>query len=619
MKRHILLILMLMIGLFSFSQNHWTPDESIYPGNMSVVAVIAFDGYEQKNGALEIAAFCNDELRGSRKMQYISKYDRYFAFLTIYGNDNDVMTFKIFDHDVNDELNYYNSNTTITFRTDNTIGNIIEPQVINFNSDGYKIFIGNGSWNDGSNWKNRLIPARTDKVIINGSAMIPDGIRIVIDQIIINKNHSLSIEDEATLKVVSTLINKDVDALIINDGGQILQNNDSVAATFNKNIVNPIDTWGNIDKTGWQFIASPVTSSATSSFIPSSGDFDFYKYDGAADSQWVNYKNPLHDNFETEFLSGVGYLVSYENETMTSFKGFIFNDKDFEFSLSYNEDNRWSNFTLIGNPFPFNIDWQQLDLGEIINGYASVNPETGAYVYKKEGVIKVGEGVMVYSTGKDAYLNYTQNSRNKSKSKSNYINVIASGYNGSDNVIIKFDGNETECFPKLKNFNDEIANIYLKVSDVQCAMANYNDDIQEIPLYFDAKKMDKYTITFDFHGKFDNVYLFDSKIGREINMLTEKQYTFMSGNDDHRDRFIIRMGEMKKDDTNDNFVYIENGNIIVNDTHGDATINIYDMTGRMLITTNDTFISTASLSTGMYLIQKNDDKGSKVQKLTIHK
>ena len=226
---------------------------------------------------------------------------------------------------------------------------------------------------------------------------------------------------------------------------------------------------------------------------------------------------------------------------------------------------------------------------------------------------------MVYSTGKDAYLNYTQNSRNKSKSKSNYINVIASGYNGSDNVIINFDGNESESFPKLRNFNDEIANIYLKVSDVQCAMANYSDDTQEIPLYFDAKKMDKYTITFDFHGKFDNVYLFDSKIGREINMLTEKQYTFMSGNDDHRDRFIIRMGEMLEDDTNDNFVYIENGDIIINDIHGDATINIYDVTGRMLITTNDTCISTASLSAGMYLIQKNDDKGSKVQKLTIHK
>lgn len=614
------MISMLMLGTSLFAQNHWTPDESIYPNTMSVIAVVAFDGEEQKNGSLEIAAFCNDELRGSRKVQYISKYDSYYLFLTVYGNDNDVLTFKMFDHDMNSELDYYNNETTITFKTDNTIGSMNNPMTINFVSDGYKIFTGNGSWNDAFNWKNGEIPTTTDKVIINGMAIIPFGLNIIINQIIINKNHSLSIEDEATLKVVSTLINKDVDALIINDGGQILQNNDSVAATFNKNIVNPIDTWGNIDKTGWQFIASPVTSSATSSFIPSSGDFDFYKYDGAADSQWVNYKNPLHDNFETEFLSGVGYLVSYENETMASFKGFIFNDKDFEFSLSYNEDNRWSNFTLIGNPFPFNISWERINFGEIINAYASVNPETGAYVYKKEGVIKVGEGVMIYSTGRNAHLNYSHNSKTRSHNKSNYINVIASGNNGSDNIIINFDENEEKAFPKLKNFNDEIANIYLKVSDIQCAIANCSYDTKEIPLYFDAKKMGNYTLSFDLQGEFDNIYLIDRKTGREININTEKQYTFMSGQDDRHDRFIIRMGEKQEDDfLNENFVYIENGNIIVNDTHGDATINIYDLTGRQLTTTKETCISAAGISTGVYLIQKIDDKGVKVQKLTIEK
>jgi RecB family endonuclease NucS len=177
-------------------------------------------------------------------------------------------------------------------------------------------------------------------------------------------------------------------------------------------------------------------------------------------------------------------------------------------------------------------------------------------------VIKAGEGVMIYSTGRNAHLNYNHNSKTRSHNKSNYINVIASGNNGSDNIIINFDENEEKAFPKLKNFNDEIANVYLKVLDIQCAIGNYNYNVDEIPLYFDAKKMGNYTLSFDLQGEFDNIYMIDRKTGREININTEKQYTFMSGQDDRHDRFIIRMGEKQEDDfLNENFVYIENGTI----------------------------------------------------------
>ena len=618
MKKHALLILMLMIVSLVHAQNHWTPDESIYPNTMSVVAVIAFDDNEQKNASLEIAAFCGDELRGARKPQYIQKYDRYFVFLTIYGNDNDVLTFKIFDHEINSELNYYNSENSITFKTDKTMGNIIEPIVINFVSDGYKTFIGNGFWNDAENWENGLIPTIDDKAIINGIAIIPNGIDIIIDQIIINKNNSLSIENGASLSVLSKIINEDVESLIINDGGQIFQNNDDVFATFNKYIVRPVDLWGNPDKTGWQFISSPIINNAITNFLPASGDYDFYKYDGNAILQWVNYKKHLHDDFETEFINGTGYLVSYETETIAPFKGILFNDKNFDFSLSFNESDRWGNFTLIGNPFPFNMNWEKFAFGEIIDAYATVNPETGAYIYQKEGEIKVGEGVMIYSTSKDAYLSYDHNTKTRNTDIPNYINVIASGNNGYDNVIINFDENEKECFPKLENFNDEIANIYVNISDIQYAIVNCDYSSQEIPLCFDAKNIGNYTLTFDFHGEFENVYLIDNKTGKNINMLTEKQYTFISRNNDRHDRFIVKIGKMDEDSSEDSFVYIENGEIIINDINGDATINIYNVTGQILLSTKDTNIPTAGVDTGVYLIQKIDDKGVKVQKLTIN-
>ena len=75
--------------------------------------------------------------------------------------------------------------------------------------------------------------------------------------------------------------------LVIEDGGQLIANN-AVLGTAKKTIV----AFTSADD-GWNFIASPVTTSLTaanvSGFIPTNAVYDFY-YLEEASSIWRNYK-----------------------------------------------------------------------------------------------------------------------------------------------------------------------------------------------------------------------------------------------------------------------------------------------------------------------------------------
>ena len=131
MKKSLFLILSLMASVFVVGQNHWIPDESIYANTMSVNAVVAFNDIEQVNENYEVGVFCDDELRGSQKAMYVPDMDRYMFFITVYGNDNDELTFRLYDHKAQQELNYPTS-TILVFETNNEAGSVGSPFVINY-------------------------------------------------------------------------------------------------------------------------------------------------------------------------------------------------------------------------------------------------------------------------------------------------------------------------------------------------------------------------------------------------------------------------------------------------------------------------------------------------------
>ena len=627
-KRIVLLTLFVIFSwqIFGQTNNYWTTDVSIYPNNMSVTAKVFIDDIEQRSENVEVAAFCGDEIRGNIRLKHelILNVDVYLLYLTVYGNDGDVISFKTYDHETQAEFDVL-SNESITFVTNGSNGSLMKPYEITFSSSPNFTFTGSGSWNDASNWENSTLPTETDAVVIDGNVLVSD--EVTVNSLSINEGKSVTIQDGGMLIVTGEIVNTDYDALIIEDGGQIIQRNENVAATFKKNIVNP-SSWSN-PESGWQFISSPMLDAATEGFESIEGDYDLYKFDGSQELQWVNYKN--HEDFEETFTPGVGYIASYQSQDVAVFKGDLNNETEyFEFEIGFDADNEWACFSLLGNPFSFDIDWELMVPSRLEEGFVTLNTTTGAYIYNVEGKIKVGEGFMVNAYNRRSTLDY-DNAAKSRKEKSDYINIVASNSNGFDNVIINDVKNESAGFPKLENINPNIANVYVKEDDNRYGIYNLNPEVNEIPLYFDAKEMGTYTLTFDVKGDYENLYLLDKMTGEKVNILLENEYSFIANSNDNNDRFIIKMDNSQQTTDNSHFAYVSGENLIITDISGEAQINIYDALGRCVLSRDaashvrtsvagrdaDCHVLMDGFDSGMYIIQKIDENGINVQKLIL--
>ena len=484
------------------------------------------------------------------------------------------------------------------------------------------IFSGDGLWSVAGNWSKGLVPTATDNVIIKGNVTIESS-NVIIKTLLISEG-SLTVENGASFTITGELSNTDANAFIIKDGAQVFQKNDNIAATFVKNIRNP-KSWSVSQYDGWQFIASPVDKAYVLDFIPMTDtDYDLFKYDGTQELQWINYKGHF-DEFEKTFKLGTAYLASYEAETSISFSGILNNASSFDFEVEYDSEDSWANFHLLGNPFPFNMNWNNVTLDDVYDGYAIVNPSDGSYMTytksEKEGIIKAGEGFFVEAIGETPSLSYSTSSKARGENSSANINVIATGKQGSNNVIIRLAGAEEAGFSKLANINPTIAEVYVKNNGKRYGILSYDESTSEVELFFEAKEMGSYSISMDVNGKFSKVILVDRLTGIETNMLLEDKYTFTASSNDNPNRFVVRLVNRQQTTDNSQFAFVNNGDLVIYDIEGEAQINIFDAMGRCVYygpcTDAMNRIPTGVFNTGIYVIQKADENGVKVQKIIL--
>ena len=609
MRKFLFTISLVLIARIACSTElYWQVNPHAFEFNMNVTAAAYINDVEQQNEMLEIGVFFGEELRGSALPRLSPLVNKYIYDLTIYSDENCELSFKLYDHSTN-EVSDLDCEQILTFVANGTEGNAFNPYIIAFSTPIPAVtFTGSGSWNDASNWENSTLPTETDAVVIDGNVLVSD--EVTVNSLSINEGKSVTIQDGGMLIVTGEIVNTDYDALIIEDGGQIIQRNENVAATFKKNIVNP-SSWSN-PESGWQFISSPMLDAATEGFESIEGDYDLYKFDGSQELQWVNYKN--HEDFEETFIPGVGYIASYQSQDVAVFKGDLNNETEyFEFEIGFDADNEWACFSLLGNPFSFDIDWELMVPSRLEDGFVTLNSTTGAYIYNVEGKIKVGEGFMVNAYNRRSSLEY-DNSAKSRKEKSDYINIVASNSNGFDNVIINDVKNESAGFPKLDNINPNIANVYVKHEDRRYGIFNRGES-EEIPLYFDAKEMGIYTLTFDVKGDYENLYLLDKMTGEELNLLLENEYKFMANANDNTERFVLKLTS-DTDSVDENFIFIHDDELIISSA---GTIQIIDMMGRVVMTedNHNGRINISGLDNAAYVIRCINENGVKVQKIVV--
>lgn len=121
-----------LVAHFAESGNYWEPEIDEYEDNMTLTCVVQLDGVEQATTMLEVGAFCGEECRGSQSATYFPPTNRYIIQMTVFGENNDVISFRLYDHEQNQELQL-TPPAAINF-TANGYGSLFNPYVLNFTS-----------------------------------------------------------------------------------------------------------------------------------------------------------------------------------------------------------------------------------------------------------------------------------------------------------------------------------------------------------------------------------------------------------------------------------------------------------------------------------------------------
>jgi len=305
-------------------------------------------------------------------------------------------------------------------------------------------------------------------------------------------------------------------------------------------------------------------------------------------------------------------------ENIATFKGTLNYGTSFVFSNvnRYYYDDNYANYYLVGNPFTFDINWNKMTFDNIYDGIATLNEIDGTYDYDVDADIKVGDGFFVMATADEPFLSYDNVRKGKSVHES--INVVATNSKGSDNVVIHFAGSDKGGFVKLKNLNDDVAEIYVKDDNVPYGILSYDENVTEIPLYFSPKHIGTYSISVESDGVFEYIGLLDKFTEKETNILKET-YTFTSLGSDFHDRFVLKIDKKQQSTDDSYFAYISGEELVID---AEGTIQIIDIMGRVVyssdVVNDNNRINISDFKNATYLIRCINEKGVNVQKIVIY-
>lgn len=648
----VLLTLILGFNVSTIAQDFYFPKpvESSNGTNMTIYGQIKIDG-EFADENIEIAAFCGGEVRGRA---FIRKNGSvYLFFLTIYGNTNDVIHLEFYDHVIGTELNV-SGDFTITY--DSSSMNL-NAGVLNYYTIKYKFIGTDKDWNIIPNWQ--LVcegwtdprsatdlpssnPKRIDDIIV--AKNLDAASDYIVKDVGILEDVTLTIAPTGSLEIIGDIANDDENALIVdsddNGTGSLIHNDDNVAAKVNCYIDNSSISrnWS----ADWHFISSPVANHSIENFIPADANYDFYSW-SEFNSSWYNQKkdnsmtNEFYTDNGTEFIEGRGYLVAYENEGYKKFTGVLNNDEvTYHLSSSYGGEfvvEKYAGFNLVGNPYPSYIDWElegwtrdNLQLQTVwiydddVNNYMTYTL-SGIGTNGGSQYIAPCQGFFIKTLTECDFV-MTNDIRTNSKSafrknddKENIFKVRVNGTSGQDEIAVVIDDND-DVF-KMFSMNEKAPSLYIDKEEESYSVV-YIDEEKTLPLSFASESMSMFTISLSEAGNdFTEIYLEDRLTGEKVNLLTDS-YSFLHTKGNKKERFVLAFVNSQQTADNSHFAYINNGEIVITGISGDATINIYDVMGRKISRMDATDrVRTDGFTSGVYIIQKIDDKGIETQKIVI--
>ena len=392
---------------------------------------------------------------------------------------------------------------------------------------------------------------------------------------------------------------------------------------------------------------------------------------------WINLKRnsnshwhmnattlPISYTNETTLTPGKGYLVSIDQDQLLQNKGTLNNGK-VSIDLNYTPANSWAGllgYNLIGNPYQSYLDfnafvtytpnaglWYDNSKGaDMEPTYAVYDASMGGYIqYKKgssrgsksaTGILNMHQGFMirVASAGKSAH--FTNDMRTNEGNGVSFrgeqpayplINLTVTDDEGvNDFAVLELGRDRDEGAEKLRA-NDSKGWLYLHHGSENYGILFRSEVDDYQPLWFEADEAGSYTLSWETaNAEFEALTLIDNITGVVTDMLAHDRYTFEATTEQYASRFKIVIGDYKDIEENEvpepvegpTFAYYANGEIHLVETQNFASLQVIDMTGRVILcrdASHASVISTDGIASGVYVLRLTDAKGTKIQKIVI--
>ena len=478
-------------------------------------------------------------------------------------------------------------------------------------------------WFDNRNWSTSTVPGSDSDVEIAAvakGAFCNDNINI--KNLKIDNGGLLTIDSSKTITVSGNSIFNGQNCMVLKSPHRVLNSSSDHAASASFLCNGTVSGQGSIkveryisefltDTDGWHFFSSPVDDpTIDSQFQPDIYD-DLYTYYEIGDS-WLSQK--VSANGITNFVNGLGYLLSYNNSLVRNISG-LPNNSNIQFNnLSYTGNRGWH---LLGNPFPCGISWGATEWGiSGINAIAKLLNSGGTYSDLSVGeIIPAMNGFFVKVNSLSNALTIPKAARLHSISEG-WKNLKASA---DKKIKLVINSNTDNTFAEAKiNLNDNATTGYDLNYDSPYLQGMYGTPLfysmlsngqklstnsvpEAAPLIFNlefapglAKEYTFKTEISDEWLKTSSFNLEDNKTKLKYSLVNGSSFKFNSDTTDAKNRFRLSVDILTGIENNkieDRFLITSQDrhfNISLPIQYNTGKLSVYDISGKQVLSRNFT-------------------------------
>ena len=490
--------------------------------------------------------------------------------------------------------------------------------VTNFGFAQAQTFIGGGGnefWSNSSNWAEGVVPtAESENVAINANVVVDVDVTVVslYDAAVCD----MTVQSGKKLCVSGEMVWNKGGNFLLEDGAQLIADS-QVAGVLEKRIV----AHNQDEETLRYFIASPIVENVVPSiengFLtdPATGyvllAFNEQSHD------WIDFK-------ENSFplVNGKGYLYANALDTILLYAGTLRNsDIPYEVGLDFHSSNgTLAGCNVVGNPFPcdafLNRSYYLLNetgttlLPVTASSATPLAPCMGCFVKAN------GTGEKATFSRVSSQTEHNQGVVEISVVKPNAPDAIL------DQAIVSF--NAGDKLGKIA-YNQENPNLYFTEGSKNYAIISI-DSADMIPVRFIAAEDASYKLKVTYNDLSSNyLHLIDNMTGANIDLLTQPEYIFTAEeNSGYTSRFKLvfdphyGLEEDVPSTGSGTFAYYSNGQIRISEMQPSASIQLIDITGRVVYCGEATeTISTFGMVPGLYVLRMTSGNAVRTQKIVV--